>query len=365
MATKNLGRAFLQTVIRIILIVNLISVGMLWACCATTTLHPSEHSWLALAGLLFPAFLLFELSFVLVWVVLRPKWTMVSIIGVVACFPYVLDYFPMNLPEDVPDDCLKVFSWNCNGFAKYNTEIEANAGMFLDYIRQNNPDMIFLQETTCGDEYMTTFLTEMEEKGYHHHTHNGLLFLSRMPIIAADTLDYNANTDNQPIGNGSMCYWLQDGNDTLIAINNHLESNTLAPDIKQHYALSLEERNIDSLELYGHAMGVIVKDKTVTRAAQADSLVSFIRQNERFPIILCGDLNDTPISYVYQQLDNVLTNAYRRSGRGIGISYNQKGFWVRIDHIFMSQHFRSYRTQVDETIKLSDHYPIMSWMRRQ
>ena len=75
-------------------------------------------------------------------------------------------------------------------------------------------------------------------------------------------------------------------------------------------------------------------------------------------VIVCGDLNDSPISYTCKALSKTLTNAYTASGNGPGFSYNRNKLFYRIDHIFHSPAFKSYACKVDRSIKHSDHYPI-------
>ena len=76
-------------------------------------------------------------------------------------------------------------------------------------------------------------------------------------------------------------------------------------------------------------------------------------------IVAMGDFNDTPISYTRHALAQRLTDCFKQSGRGIGLSYNQKGFWVRIDHILCSSHFTPYNCEIDSKIDFSDHYPVV------
>ena len=71
-------------------------------------------------------------------------------------------------------------------------------------------------------------------------------------------------------------------------------------------------------------------------------------------------MNDTPISYTFQRISRLLNNAFTESGNGIGISFNRKGFPVRIDHIFTSKDLKTHGTYVDGEIKSSDHCPIVT-----
>ena len=79
-------------------------------------------------------------------------------------------------------------------------------------------------------------------------------------------------------------------------------------------------------------------------------------------IIVCGDFNDSPISYTHRVVGEGLNDAFVESGNGFGISYNQNHFYFRIDNILLSKNLKSYRCTVDNTIKSSDHYPIWCYV---
>ena len=62
------------------------------------------------------------------------------------------------------------------------------------------------------------------------------------------------------------------------------------------------------------------------RAQQADQVSRHI-QASPYPVIVCGDFNDTPVSYSYRTIRKDLQDAYTGSGRGIGNTYS--GFFLQ------------------------------------
>ena len=81
-------------------------------------------------------------------------------------------------------------------------------------------------------------------------------------------------------------------------------------------------------------------------------------KNSPHPIIICGDFNDTPVSYAYQQLGHNMKDAFIESGNGIGASFS-KIPTLRIDYILIDKKFRSCNfTTYPE--KFSDHRAISS-----
>ena len=79
-------------------------------------------------------------------------------------------------------------------------------------------------------------------------------------------------------------------------------------------------------------------------------------KNCPYPIIICGDFNDTPVSYAYQQLGDNMIDAFLESGNGIGASFS-KIPTLRIDYIFLNKDFKSFGFTTHEE-EFSDHRAI-------
>jgi endonuclease/exonuclease/phosphatase (EEP) superfamily protein YafD len=88
-----------------------------------------------------------------------------------------------------------------------------------------------------------------------------------------------------------------------------------------------------------------------------------VEEHSQYPVIVCGDFNDNPLSYSRHAMAQRLTDCFRETGRGIGLSYNQKAFSFRIDHIFCSQQLQPYNCKIDDEMDASDHYPILCWLK--
>ena len=106
-------------------------------------------------------------------------------------------------------------------------------------------------------------------------------------------------------------------------------------------------------------------EASAIRAPQADTIAHEIAASPHPYIIVCGDFNDTPISYAHRTIAQDLDDAFTQSGRGLGISYNQNRFYFRIDNILTSKNLRAYNCTVDRSIKESDHYPIWCYITKR
>lgn len=79
-----------------------------------------------------------------------------------------------------------------------------------------------------------------------------------------------------------------------------------------------------------------------------------------YPVILAGDFNAVPNSYEYYELGKGLTDAFVKVGRGSATSFHDYKFPIRIDYIFTSKEIKPISYQVDRSVKLSDHFPVIA-----
>jgi endonuclease/exonuclease/phosphatase family metal-dependent hydrolase len=92
------------------------------------------------------------------------------------------------------------------------------------------------------------------------------------------------------------------------------------------------------------------------RAVQADEISAHI-QRSPYPVIVCGDFNDTPCSYTYHRMASGLKDAFVEAGLGLGKTYTGIFPSYRIDYILYNRYFKAYQYLTDR-ITYSDHYPI-------
>ena len=93
------------------------------------------------------------------------------------------------------------------------------------------------------------------------------------------------------------------------------------------------------------------------RAAQARAVHEHVSQYQGQKIV-CGDFNDSPVSYSYQTISSGLDDAFIKQGKGFGPSFDTKLGFFRIDFILPdpSIQVNSYRS-IHRA--LSDHFPVV------
>lgn len=325
---------------------------------------PYKFANISLLGLAFPALVAINIIFFIVFIVLEKRMLLVSGLFFIVCLNPILTYFPLNLKSDSKEEgSLKVLSYNVMGFNF--TEKKKGRNEVLEYVANSQADIICLQEY---DEHTNSqFITKKdilfrlkEYKHYHilnrvNETGTGLACFSKYPIISAKRVKYKSSY------NASMMYEIKIGNDTLLVINNHFESNRLNEKDKDDYEQIVTNRSKGETKTKVLNIAGKLKRANIIRAKQVDEVSKIIAKNVHRKIIVCGDFNDTPISYTHRQLTTHLKDAFVETGFGVSPSFYRKMIYVRIDNILLSQNITPIYCKVDNSISASDHYPI--WCR--
>jgi endonuclease/exonuclease/phosphatase family metal-dependent hydrolase len=99
-----------------------------------------------------------------------------------------------------------------------------------------------------------------------------------------------------------------------------------------------------------------LKEAFIKRVEQTRQVLDHVKTSP-YKTVVCGDFNDTPVSYCYAQFSKYLTDSFTESGSGWGSTYTGKLPLLRIDYIWHSDHLNSAAFKVHD-VKLSDHYPV-------
>jgi len=348
-----------------LLATNILAAACL-VCCAYSPILPAEHfPLLSLAGLAFPFALAANVIFLPLWLVIYPRHLMISLVTLTICFPQIRTFFPINFDrQTVPENSLKVLSYNILS-PNISTSNANKENATIAYLEAADADIICLQEfhftalkkkKSLLEKYpYKSYLISDDTPATAHH----LGCLSKHPILSIENIDFNVSS------NGCSKYRILHEGDTIVIYNCHLQSNGLNGEHKNAYEQMLTNpkqqiRSKDTKELVKK-----LRDSAAKRATQTDLIIADIEKETSPYIIVCGDFNDSPISYTCRRMKEQLDDAYTSSGNGPGISYNRNKLYYRIDHILHSSKFKAFRCMVDRSIKASDHYPIYCFLKKE
>lgn len=362
---KHLGRLL----VCVIMTVNTLFVVLLLVAAYSPWLSPVHYPMLSLFGLTFPLFLLINLLFLLFWLIVQQyKAALLPFLALLMCGGQIQRYMPLHLFGKEPTkNSFKLLSYNVMGFDEGKKENGRNA--ILTYLQESDADIICLQEyaVQSGGKRVTQADVNAALKKYKyckinsvgtgkHGYNNRLACFSKYPLLSAKPVSCKSHY------NGAVAYEVKIGNDTLTLVNCHLESNKLTMEDKTAYVDMLKSPETEKVKSGTRLLLKKLAEAAAIRAPQADSVLAVIEKMRHPSVIVCGDFNDTPISYVCRRMGESLNDAFTETGNGPGISYNRNFFLCRIDHILTSGNLEAYRCTVDRSIKASDHYPICCYI---
>ena len=260
---------------------------------------------------------------------------------------------------------LLTYNTNLMGHAKLNDHKQPIP--VLDVVKQSQADIVCMQEysfSSARNGYSLDRLRQLTAGLYPHYDftpysynrRSGLVILSKYPILKIDRIDHQ-KTDYI----AAMYYQLDVDGQPLGIVNMHLQSNKLSKEDRQLYSDMIGHFEADSLSRIRSGMMHSLSVAWRHRANEVDKIKAYIHDHHPadMPLLICGDMNDTPVSYSSHTLRSLdLTDTWQETGLGLGITYSAHRFWFRIDHIFHSSRLRALRSNVRRDIGYSDHYPL-------
>jgi len=354
---------------KVLLAINVLVALLMVLCAFSSYISPYTFPVLSCAGLAFPVFLLLNFLFFAFWLFFNRRYALLPLVVMFVCIGQIRAFLPVNISmKQVPDDAIKILSYNVMFYDSHQPHTEESPNEIVRYIQNSNADIVCLQEASFNNSNSKKFLSEKVFRkalstypyfSFHKEKGSGWVCLSRFPILSTRSIPYES------VGNGTVAYELKVGNDTLLLVNNHLESNKLSIDDRAAYRDMIIAPKEDKVKTTSKLLIGKVADAVSIRASQADSVAKFIQDSKHKYVVVCGDFNDSSLSYAHRVIGKGLNDAFIDTGNGLGVSYNRYGFYFRIDHIMASENLDLFNCTVDNSIKTSDHYPIWCYIKKK
>lgn len=350
------------------LLINVVDILLFSTTLLAPILSPELFALPAYLGLVFPLFLLAH-CIVSLYSLFRKHWvrTFFNILLIVLAYPAISLYHPWQsrpLPESVSSDTtqlsLRLLTLNAHAFL-YQKFTSDGWHPSLEYIASSDADIVCLQEAVLSDSNSPYVSLESLKKKLPQYPYidanlaqegkgSRLILLSKYPI----TMSKRVALESEQYG--AMMYHLDiDRDQPLVLYNLHLESFRLTRiDTDKYVKLAKKGASKELSE----KVYTKFNPSYQRRAMQAEMLHQDIKKQHSPYIIVCGDFNDTPISYAHGKLSDGMTDAFQNSGQGFGFTFHVKKIGIRIDHILHSKAIQSYDCQVPQDLGISDHNPI-------
>ncbi|RYF63325.1 MAG: endonuclease/exonuclease/phosphatase [Cytophagaceae bacterium] len=241
---------------------------------------------------------------------------------------------------------LKVLSFNSETFplgttTEFDISLKADIACFQEY----SPNAQIERQYASRVEKLTSFGEDRQV---------GLALFSNYPVIK----QYGRIWDRTkgPDINGFLCADIAYGADTIRVVNVHL------------WSMGVRTSNAVAALKAGDLVGFFaevgdtfhrLKEGFENRNEQVQEVESYVT-GSRYPVIICGDFNETPMGYSYGKLSRNFRNAFEEAGQGMGFTLNRHPYCVRIDQQFVSQDWHIKTCQTLSGVSFSDHFPVLA-----
>ncbi len=330
-------------------------------------IEPAKYGLLSSSGLLFP--ILFGVDFLsLLYWVIRLRWG-----AMIPLVPFVLGVFSLTMffrPQftEVYADhsrdrsLVSVASYNVRGMMREieGGKLRSNLDEIVSVIDSLRPDVLCMQEFQSTRRHpRTEFEDALPLYHYNRTRFNiagsepqlgwGLAIYSKFPIAASGHIDFE--------GTSNAILWADvvASRDTVRVFNAHLQTTAIKASDERYIVHGQFVADSARTSKVRKMVGMLTQNDII-RAAQADSLARGIAASP-YPVVVCGDFNDTPASYTYHKISKRLRDSFREAGSGYGYTY--RGFFdlLRIDYVLHSRSLEcvEYRSPAFDA---SDHNPV-------
>ena len=300
-----------------------------------------------------PALIIGDFIMLLYWLLRRRwYWAVIPFVTILCCIPYCGTIYQLrSLNEQAKNKTgLMVATYNV---ARFNNETTGFIAQdILAQMKKQSVDVLCIHEynDVSGDKKNSE-----SYKDYFHYMAKGkddMVIYSRHPILDSKTIEF------EETNNSAMWADINVNGQIIRFVNVHLETTGFNRTLRNAVKLQAQGVDVESNRLlqaiYGnYTLGMMV------RAGQAAAIRNELLMNndDDHPVVVCGDFNDVPYSYVYNtMLGDDLVDGFKECGSGWMYTFRGKKS-VRIDYIFHDKSIEGL-TYYKQDLSYSDHYPI-------
>lgn len=355
-------------ILRIILLIlyGIVTVPTILAL-LSPVVSPVKFYWPAVFALLLPFLLLSQMAFLVYWAI-KWRWpALLPLFVLILAVPAIdrtiqIGYSPVVQDENAFQ--LLIYNQHDLRELKENEKIsdEEAEDLWKKFERSiDGFDIMAFQEYGGNSE---EFFSPRKE--FPHMVNcvqsQDIRIYSRYPIINSGCIDL--------IQKRNQALWAdiklpsdkagKESSDTIRIYNFHLASNVIS-----HISSELAEQpSLDPEYLYTNVRTMFSRYKfsAPIRVRELELILEHSKDVTR-PVILCGDFNDIPQSYLYRQVAEQYNDSFVHRGRGVGDTYAAEIPFLRIDYIFASDDFEVMAYKKGREIRFSDHYPVVASLK--
>ncbi|TDD95213.1 endonuclease/exonuclease/phosphatase family protein [Flavobacterium cellulosilyticum] len=313
-------------------------------------LAPKLYPILSVLTLFMPVFLVLNALFFIYWAIQFKKHLILSGLVLLMGITFINKFYKFSDKEyPIEEKDFIVMSYNVRLFNVFKWMERDNVpDKILEFINDKNPDILCIQEFSNS--------ANIDLKVYRHKyivmegnkIKTGQAIFSKFPIIDQGNILFPNSNNNVVFAD------IKKGKDIIRVYNMHLQSIKISPDVNEI------NDNIDAID-QGKSQKLIYRiSKAFKQQQQQAEIIKEHKKNCPYPIIICGDMNNSAFSYVYRNIKGKLRDTFEEAGLGFGATYKFKYYPARIDFIFADEKMKVKKYECFPDFENSDHLPIMA-----
>jgi endonuclease/exonuclease/phosphatase family metal-dependent hydrolase len=312
-------------------------------------LAPKIFPLLSVFTLFMPLFFLLNGLFFIYWAVQFKKRMILSGLVLLIGITFFNKFYKFSAKEfQESDKDFTIMSYNVRLFNVFKwLDRDDVPDVILEFINLQNPDIV------CIQEFSNSAKIDLKVYRYKYilmggkKIKTGQAIFSKFPIIDQGNIVFPNSNNNVVFAD------IKKGKDIIRVYNMHLQSIKISPDVDEM------AENIEVIDQQKSKSIFIRISKAFKQQQEQAALFIEHEKNCKYPIIICGDMNNSAFSYVYRNIKGKLKDSFEEAGKGFGPTYNFKYYPARIDYIFVDQSMEVKQFESFSQFKNSDHYPIM------
>jgi hypothetical protein len=316
-----------------------------------SAVDPAKFWPAAFLGLFWPFVILGNFIIALLWFYRKKWYGLLSLLCIFVVWSSVERIFNFNGVQDVESgkSTIEAVSYNVRAFKGLSKSSNELPVAIKEYFAEQEIDADIYCFQEGGKRDWKSIADALGMKKRWISSLGNTVILSRYDVVGKGELDFGKTT------NSCVYLDLKISGNIYRVYNVHFQSNKISTDAE----VVVNEKRYSDKTLIRRIMSRY-KQAVIIRSEQVKKLREHI-DDCSYPVIICGDFNDQPMSYVYKHLMNSdrVQDGFTERGSGLGTSYNGVIPALRIDYILADKGLEQLEyKRIKPTF--SDHFAIFS-----
>ncbi|MGX7668195.1 endonuclease/exonuclease/phosphatase family protein [Flavobacterium pedocola] len=306
-------------------------------------LAPKMFPFLSVLTLVLPLMLILNIVFLCYWLIQLKRQAFLSAVVFLIGITFFNKFYKFSGKDLVKEEGdFTIMSYNVRLFNVFEWMSKQNIPEdIVDFIGSQDPDIL------CIQEYSTSAKIKLEAYKYKYilmqegdNIRTGQAVFSKFPIVHKGEIEFPGSNNNVIFAD------IKIKRDTIRVYSIHLQSTKISPDIKE------EIDEAKSKKIFRR-----VSEAFAEQQVQSE-LIKEHKAECNYPMIICGDMNNSAFSYVYRNIKGNMKDTFEEAGEGFGKTYDYEFYPARIDYILVGKQFDVKSFKNFDNFINSDHFPI-------